>query len=62
MTVSQEPQVDVRFEFDLLDEAARARVEQVIRQALQEELAKQPLPTTVRSQTIIIGRIPRDVS
>jgi hypothetical protein len=39
--------VVVRVEWDLLDEAAKRRAEQVIQKALDDELAQQPLPERV---------------
>jgi len=38
------PQVEAKLDLDFLDEAARRRVEQVIQRAMEDELARQPLP------------------
>jgi len=55
-----QPPIDVVVDLDLLDEAATRRVEQVVQKALEDELAKQPLPQGVGNRTITIGRISPD--
>lgn len=49
------PEIDVRVDLDLLDEAARERVAQVIKKAFEDELAKQPLPQAAGDRTMTVG-------
>ena len=55
------PRIAVIVEHDLLDEAARHRVSQVVEDTLSRELAEQPAPKSVRlPETLTIGRIGTD--
>jgi hypothetical protein len=52
------PQIDVRFDLDALDAAARERVERVIERSVSQELSKEPEAELARlPDTIILGII-----